>query len=142
MEVNAAAQCPGCGGLAHFYKFGEIAAGKTLIATPDGGFAYAGAPIPFDESGVWPLRSNCKISDYAVGTQAYTRISEFAYNYSNLLNSLHNAFNGNPSRLDTAMGLMYDLRTLSAALMQTPDPTNSRFNVGPSFEYVQLQGGV
>jgi hypothetical protein len=129
------------GDLAHFYKFGEIAAGKRLIRTPDG-YAYAGDPIPFDSSDVWPLRPNCKIADFPIDTQARTRITQFAYNYANLLNSLHHVFNGNPEQLDTAIGLMYDLRVLSAALMQTPDPANPSLNVGPSFEYVQVQGGM
>jgi len=130
------------GDLAHYYKFGEIAAGKMLIATPGGGYAYAGAPINFDASGVWPLRPNCKIADFAVATQAATRISQFAYNYANLLNSLHHTFNGNPAELDTAIGLMFDLRVISASLMATEDPSHPGLNVGPSFEYVQVQGGM
>ena len=127
------------GDLAHFYKFGEIAAGRKLIKTP-GGFGYKGDPIPFDSSGVWPLRPNCKIADFSVETQARTRITQFAYNYANLLNALHHAFNGNPSKFEAAIGLMYDLTVLAAALMQTQDPAHPEFNVGPSFEYVQVQG--
>jgi rubrerythrin len=126
---------------AHFYKFGEIAAGKTLIKTQTG-FSYGGDPIPFDSSGVWPLRPNCKIADYPDHSQAKTRIAQFAYNYSNMLNALHSVFNGSPDKLDAAIGLMYDLRVSAASLMQTPDPTKSGFNVGPSFEYVDVQGGM
>jgi hypothetical protein len=123
------------GNPAHFYKFGEIAAGKTLTKT-DTGFSYGGAPIPFDSSGVFPLRPNCKIADYPDGSQAKTRITQFAYNYSSMLNALHDVFNGKPDRLDAAIGLMYDLRTSAASLMQTPDPTQPALAVGPSFEYV------
>lgn len=126
---------------AHFYRFGEIAAGYTLKKTATG-FSYGGAPIPFDSSGVFPLRPNCKIADYSDGSQAKTRISQFAYSYSNMLNALHDVFNGNSDKLDAAIGLMYDLRTSAASLMQTPDPTKPGLNVGPSFEYVQLQGGM
>jgi hypothetical protein len=126
---------------AHFYRFGEIAAGKTLERTPTG-FSYSGATIPFDSSDVVPLRPNCKIADYADGSQAKTRITQFAYSYSNMLNALHDVFNGNPDKLDAAVGLMYGLRTSAASLMQTPDPTKPGLNVGPSFEYVQLQGGM
>lgn len=125
---------------AHYYKFGEIAAGRELIATPGGGYAYGGAPIPFDPAGVWPLRPNCKIADFAVGTQARTRIEQFAYNYGALLNALHDTFNGQPERLDAAIGVMYDLRVLAVALMQT-DAGNGQ-TVGPSYEYVQTQGGM
>jgi rubrerythrin len=126
---------------AHFYKFGEIAAGKTLVKTQTG-FSYGGDPIPFDSSGVLPLRPNCRIADYPDGSQAKTRITQFAYSYSNMLNALHGVFSVNPDKLDAAVGLMYDLRTSAASLMETPDPTKPGFNVGPSFEYVLLQGGM
>lgn len=126
---------------AHFYQFGSIVAGRELIATPDG-FAYGGAPIEFDPEGVWPLRANCRIADFPSGTQARTRIEQFAYNYSALLKALHAAFNGEPSRLGAAIGLMYDLRVLSVAMMQTPTGVGSGETVGPSFEYVQTQGGM
>jgi hypothetical protein len=126
---------------AHFYKFGEIAAGKALVKTKTG-FSYDGDPIPFDSSGVLPLRPDCRIADYPDGSQAKTRITQFAYSYSNMLNALHDVFNGNPDKLDAAIGLMYDLRTSAVSLMQTPDPTKPGYNAGPSFEYVQLQGGM
>lgn len=126
---------------AHFYRFGEIAAGRELVKT-DTGFAYAGAPIPFDPNGVWPLRPNCKIADFEPGTQARTRIDAFAYNYSCLLNALHNSFNGHPAQLDTAIGLMYDLRVSAVALMGTDTGDGSHQTVGPSFEYVERQGGM
>jgi hypothetical protein len=126
---------------AHFYKFGEIAAGRRVIQTR-AGFAYDGAPILFDPSGVWPLRPNCKIADFAVGTQARTRIERFAYSYTSLLNALHDAFNGHPEKLDAAFGLMYDLRVEAVSLMQTDTGDGSGLTVGPSFEYVDALGGM
>lgn len=126
---------------AHFYRFGEIAAGRELVKT-ETGFAYAGDPILFDPAGVWPLRPNCKIADFPPNSQARTRIEAFAYNYSALLNALHNAFNGDPAQLDKAIGLMYDLRTSAVALMETDTGDGSGQTVGPSFEYVELQGGM
>jgi hypothetical protein len=98
--------------------------------------------IPFDPDGVWPLRPNCKIADFKPGTQARTRIEQFAFNYSTLLNSLHLAFNGEPERLDAAIGVMYDLRVLSAAMMQTVADPKTGQTVGPSFEFVRTQGGM
>jgi hypothetical protein len=126
---------------AHYYKFGEIAAGRGLVATPDG-YAYAGPAIPFDESGVWPLRANCKIADFKVGTQARTRIEQFAYNYGALLNALHESFNGMPHRLNAAIGVMYDLRVVAVAMMQTDTGDGSGQTVGPSFEYIEKDGGM
>jgi Ferritin-like len=126
---------------AHYYRFGEIAAGRRIIKTR-AGFAYGGAPILFDPSGVWPLRPNCKIADFAPESQARTRIEAFAYNYSSLLNSLHNTFNGAPEQLDTAIGIMYDLRVCAVALMETDTGDSGGQTVGPSFEYIDSQGGM
>jgi len=126
---------------AHFYKFQEIAAGRELTQTA-GGFADDGPPILFDPSGVWPLRPNCKIADFQLGTQARTRIERFAYSYSSLLNALHQTFNGDPDKLDSAIGMMYDLRVQAAALIQTDVEDGSGMTVGPSFEFVDTQGGM
>lgn len=126
---------------AHFYKFGEIAAGREVIITKDG-FGYDGAPVLFEPSGVWPLRPNCKIADFAVGTQARIRIERFAYSYASLLNALHDTFNGQPDKFDSAIGLMYDLRVLAVSLVQTDVGDDSHHTVGPSFEYVNVQGGM
>lgn len=68
---------------AHYYKFGEIVAGREIVQTPTG-FAYDGAPILFEFSGVWPIKANCKIADFAIGTQARTRIEQFAFSYGTL----------------------------------------------------------
>ena len=140
-EGTSVSPFEGPGDPAHYYRFGEIAAGRELVETKTG-FAYAGTPILFDPAGVWPLRPNCKIADFAPGTQARTRIDAFAYNYSSLLNALHNTFNGDPAQLDTAIGLMYDLRTSAVALMETDTGDGSGQTVGPSFEYVDRQGGM
>jgi hypothetical protein len=126
---------------AHYYRFGEIANGRELVKT-ETGYAYAGDAVLFDPSGVWPLRPNCKIADFPPNTQARTRIDAFAYNYSSLLNALHNTFNGDPSQLDTAIGLMYDLSVTAVALMETDTGDGSGQTVGPSFEYVDRQGGM
>ena len=98
--------------------------------------------ILFEPSGIWPLKPNCKIADFPIGTQARTLIEQFTYSYSTLLNALHETFNGDPSRLDAAIGMMYDLRVLAAALMQTDAGDGSGLTVGPSYEFVGVQGGI
>jgi hypothetical protein len=120
---------------AHYYKFGEIVHGRRLIKT-DTGFAYGGAPIPFDPAGVYPMKPNPKIADFAPGTQARTRIEEFSYAYSSLLNALHTAFNGQPGKIDVAIGLMYELKMIAVSLMQTPVGDGSHLTAGPSYEYI------
>jgi hypothetical protein len=121
--------------LAHYYRFGEIEAGRRLVRKGDGGYAYAGAPIPYQDSDVYALQPNCKLADFAVGTQAHTRIKQFNTTYNSLLRSLHTCFNGAPDTLDTAIGLMYSLRLEAVALMQTPVAAGAALMVGPSYEY-------
>jgi hypothetical protein len=59
-----------------------------------------------------------------------------------LLNALHYTFSGQPEKLDAAIGLMFDLRVQAVALMQTDAGDDSGLTVGPSFEYVDVQGGM
>jgi disulfide oxidoreductase YuzD len=121
---------------AHYYKFGEIFFGRRLVRTATG-FAYGGAPIPFDAAGVYPMKPNPKIGDFAPGTQARSRLEEFSRAYSNLLNALHTAFNGHPDKIDAAIGLMYELKMIAVSLMQTPAGDGSNATAGPSYEYIE-----
>jgi hypothetical protein len=121
---------------AHYYKFGEIAAGKRIIPKPGGGFVYGGAPIPFDPAGVYPMKPNPKLADFAPNTLARERAEEFDLAYSSLLNTLHAAFNGQPDRINVAIGLMYELKMVAVSLMQTPIGDGSGKTAGPTFEYI------
>jgi Ferritin-like len=120
---------------AHYYKFGEILNGREIVKTPTG-YAYGGKPVPFDPAGVYPIKSDCKIADFPSESLVGERIRQFAYSYSSLLNTLHSAFNGEPGKIDVALGLMYELRVTSERLMTTPLPGSKTATVGPSFEYV------
>jgi hypothetical protein len=122
------------GNPAHYYKFGEIVHGRRIIKTPTG-FAYAGAPIPFDPAGVYPMKPNPKAADFAPGSQARDRVEEFSTAYSSLLNALHAAFNGQPARINVAIGLMYELKMIAVSLMQTPAGDGSDLTAGPSYDY-------
>lgn len=124
---------------AHYYKFGEIAAGRELIQTPNG-YAYGGKAVPFDPAGVHPIKSNCKIADFPADSLAGERIREFALSYSNLLNALHETFNGRPETINDVMGLMYELKVTAPRLMTTPIPGLGGATVGPSFEYITASG--
>jgi hypothetical protein len=123
------------GNPAHFYKFGEIFYGRKIIQTATG-YAYAGDPVPFDPAGVYPMMPNPKIHYFEAGTQARTRIVAFSYAYSSLLNALHAAFNGRPEQINTAIGLMYELKMIAVSLMQTPVGDGSNMTAGPSYEYI------
>lgn len=126
------------GNPAHYYKFGEIYHGRRIIRTPTG-FAWGGDPIPFDPNGVYPMKPNPKLGDFTPGSQAYTRVAEFSFAYSSLLNALHTAFNGKPDNIDVAIGLMYELKMLAVSLMQTPANDGTNMTAGPSYVYVDAK---
>lgn len=123
--------------LAHYYRFGEIEAGRRLIPKPGGGYIYGGAAIPFEDGDVYRLKPNCKLADFPPGSQAHTRLTQFNTTYNSLLRALHACFNGAPDTLDAAIGLMYSLRLEAVALMQTAAP-GSDLMVGPSYEYQKI----
>jgi hypothetical protein len=122
---------------AHYYKFGEIAAGRRIITKPGGGYIYGGAPVPFDPAGVYPMKPNPKLADFAPHTQARSRAQEFDLAYSSLLNALHTAFNGQPQQINAAIGLMYELKMIAVSLMQTPAGDGSNMTAGPTFQYIE-----
>ena len=123
---------------AHFYRFGEIYAGKKLIKTCDG-YAWDGDPVPFDESGVYPMIDNPSPSDYPAGSHVAMLSDTFTFAYSSLLNALHQSFNGSPELIDTALGMMYQLRFQAQTLMATPISQGSQQTAGPVFQYVTNQ---
>ena len=63
---------------------------------------------------------------------------EFAANYTSLLVSLHNVFNGQPDTLMSTLMQMYQLKSMAQQLMDTDDPRlpNSTLGIGPPWQYV------
>lgn len=127
------------GDLAHYYRFAEIFFGRRLVASPTApnGFAYAGAPIPFDPSGIWNLVPNAKASQFAAGSRARFLAEQFNGSYSSLLNALHVTFNGTPDALGQAMGLMFELQSIAGKLVETRDDVTG-LQAAPPFEYTNV----
>ncbi|MEG5054996.1 MULTISPECIES: ferritin-like protein [unclassified Microcoleus] len=139
------------GDYAHYYRFAEIYYGRRL--RPDQkvteGYSYSGDPIPLDQDSIWDLVENSKASMYAEGTMARYLVDQFNYSYTSLLNSLHQTFNGQPQYLNTAMGVMFDLK-LQAQKMAERQITSDDLREGvsqegkvgkelaPSFEYASV----
>jgi Ferritin-like len=123
------------GELAHYYRFGEIVKGKALV--PDGkvppSWSYNGNPIPFDPSKVAPLIANPKAACYPADSAARYGCETFNYTYTSLLKVLHGAFNGNPSRLSAAIGMMESLKEQALTLATIDSGCGGK--AGPSFEY-------
>lgn len=126
---------------AHYYRFEEIYVGKTLRANPAPGppYVFGDPPIPFDETGVTPLVTNPKASQYPKGSQAFITNNNFNFTYTSMLKMLHRVFNGEPDRIAPAVQLMESMKQQALYLM-TMEVQRGLF-AGPSFEYrpVNLQ---
>ena len=89
----------GEGELAHFYKFEEIVCERHLVKINPIFYNYSGDPIPFNSSGVWPMRSNPSIQNIPPHSNCYTDSRNFHITYRKLLRKLQEVFNGNPDEI-------------------------------------------
>jgi ferritin-like protein len=119
-------------GYAHYYRYMQIKKGKLLIpdSSQSGGYAYAGAAVPFDAGGVYPVPTNP-----AIGQPASRLTLNFNYTYTSLLGVLHGLFNGqnNHDQFNHAFELMMSLKEQAKAMMS--GLPNSAVYTGPTFEY-------
>lgn len=124
--------------VAHYYRFEEIYEGKSILPKPGSKTEYIfGAPeIPFHPEKVANMWPNPKMDDYPKDSLAYQNSKMFNYNYTSLLNSLHETFNGEPDKMNTALGIMFSLRLYALKLLAIPDPNHPGYVAGPSYEYV------
>jgi hypothetical protein len=130
------------GVIAHYYRFQQIVKGRRLIRDPGvpEGFSFTGAPLPFDEAGVWPITANQKLRDLDADSQGGRRARQFAYSFTKLLKALHLTFNGQPEHFRSAMSLMFELKLAGQMLCAAPAVYAGQLtgrNAGPSFEYVE-----
>ncbi|HEX2834863.1 MAG TPA: ferritin-like protein [Thermoanaerobaculia bacterium] len=126
-------------GYAHYYRYMQIQKGQFLVPEPPPvNYAYAGAPIPFDATGVYPLPTNPKSTDYPAGTQQALLNDNFNYTYTSLLFALNALLNGQNTedQFNVAIGLMMSLKGQAKAMMSgIPNPA---VFTGPSFEYLPV----
>ncbi|HEX5753665.1 MAG TPA: ferritin-like protein [Archangium sp.] len=123
-------------GVAHYYRYMQIQKGKLLVpAPPPAHYAYAGAPVSFDSTGVYNVPTNPKSANYPAGGAQQFACDNFNYTYTSLLLALHSLFNGQntQAQFNTAIGLMMSLKGQAKAMMSgIPNPA---VFTGPSFEY-------
>ncbi len=121
--------------VAHYFRFSEIAQGRSYQRgdTPQSG--PTGDPFIVDWDAVYPMRGNPRTEDYPEGSDERATMSEFNQLYSDMLRLLHRAFNGEQAKLSDAISEMMELRDRARELMQMPND-DGLTSVGPSFEYL------
>ena len=122
---------------AHYFKFSEIYHERFYSPDDDPSLPPTGSTFPVDYGNIYPIKTNCKSTDFNEQPELKNLNDRFNYNYSLMLSQLEEGFNGNPKVFYTAiMNGMHNLSPLAIAMMQTPidgDPEN-RHGV-PSFEW-------
>ncbi len=118
--------------VAHYYRFNEIYEGRYYQHgdTPRSG--PTGEPFPVDWDRVYNMRRNPRVEDYDEGSELWHKSVEFSKCYTQLLDVLHESFNGEPDQLVKAVGLMYELKYQAVALMKIPFDDGQ--TAGPTFQ--------
>jgi hypothetical protein len=133
------------GKYAHYYRYMQIQKGHLLVLTPGGTdpehqYAYTGAAVTFDPTGVYAAPTNP--GNYTPGSAAAFANDNFNYTYTSLLNALHQMVNdeATSAQFNRALGLMMSLKGQAKAMMSgIPDPSQI---TGPSFQYQPVNPAV
>ena len=119
----------------HYYKLMEIVCQKRLLKHNDTHYSYTGEDIPFDTKGVWPVRANP--SKYGANGNCYTEARAFHTTYRRLLRELQATFNGEPERINSAVGVMESLLVHAKRVVRVPLYSNPALEetCGPVWDY-------
>lgn len=121
---------------AHYFKFNEIMHERRYRPTDSPHEAPSGKAVKVNWDAVYNMQPNPKMADYEPGSELWNKTLAFNRTYMALLDSIHNACNGQPPVLMQAIPLMYDLKYKAIELMNTPTGKGGTM-AGPSFEYVK-----
>lgn len=126
---------------AHYFRFKEVKFGR-FYASTDSAHRHGrnkglptGDKFEVDWEAVFNMRPNPKMADYVDNPAIYEKSLDFNKTYSKLLDSIHQACNGNQAVLKDGIILMYQLKYKAIELMSIP--INKTETAGPSFEYVK-----
>ena len=124
---------------AHYYRFMQIQKGALLVPAPaqTPPWAYAGAAVVFDATGVYPVPTdpNPPTAPYPPGSAQAFANDNFNYTYTSLLFALDALFSGQntQTQMNVAIGLMMSLKGQAKAMMA--GIPNAAVFTGPSFQY-------
>ena len=122
--------------MAHYYRFAEIVYGKKLVKGEDGKWGFNGDAVVFDPNGVYPVMDNARVSHFKNGTRARLLAEGFARSYLDLLNQLHEAFNGHPENAESSFSTMVSLTGKARELVgnQVSEASEELLHAGTPFE--------
>jgi hypothetical protein len=127
------------GELSHYYRFQQIKLKQYYLNGDEAGKP-TGGPLEIDMDAVYPIKTNAKISDYRVGSELYKAAVGFNVFYTNFLQQLTKAYDGDPKSLIQAVGGMFKIKEMSYELMRNPILGDAEELTGaPTFEMNSMQ---
>src|SRR5262249_39802200 len=121
--------------VAHYFRYQELLLGRSYERGDTPKTGPRGRALDVDWNAVHPVRDNPRSADYPAGSPVRMKMDAFNRAYSDMLRALHRVFNGEPSRMPSAVSGMRDLRTLAVELMATPSGDGTT-TAGVSFEWM------
>ena len=119
------------GELGHYYLFWEILEGKEIVRR-NRGWAFDGNVIPFPDT--YPVVDNPTEAGFTEGSKQRALAAQFNGGYHRLLRGLDRTFDGEPDHLDSAIGVMYQLRVIALDLYKLPSGLGDGTVAGPPFQ--------
>jgi hypothetical protein len=119
----------------HYARFREIREGRRYRPSQLVADRPAGDVLPVEWAAVLPAAADPK-ARHVEGTAAWAPMVECDLTYSDLVDTLYRAYNGEPEALQSSVTVMYDLKYQAVALMRTPSPLDQSTTLGPGFEYL------
>ena len=121
--------------VAHYFRYHELLKGQFYQRGDTPATGPRGAMFVVDWTAVYPMRENPRTANFPVGSPIREKMDGFNRLYSDVLRTLHRAFNGDPAQMFASMSGMMQLRTRAQELMRMPSGDGVT-TAGPSFDYV------
>lgn len=129
--------------VSHYYRFDELARNLVLTKSPNPpGFQWGPEQVGVDFSLVYPAIVNPQLHDFSADPQE-AQDAQQACNlaYTQLIDMLQLAFNGDPGQLGLAVRAMFDLRKAAVVALNSP-LADGKSVAGPSFLYQPVNAGA
>jgi hypothetical protein len=121
--------------MGHYYRFSEIFYGSRYQRTDDPAGPPSGPKIVVDYAAVYPVKKNPDRKDYRDGSALNKLNDAFNLRYTDMLMQLHEALNGTPQALYTAiMNGMHGLTPVAHDMMKLPLDSDPKAVGCPTFE--------
>jgi hypothetical protein len=129
--------------VSHYYRFDELARNLVLTKSEQpSGYQWGPEAVGVDFTAAYPAICNPQIHDFSKEPQA-AQDAQHACNlaYSQLIDMLQLAFNGQRGQLGLAVRAMFDLRKAAVVALNTP-LADGQSVAGPSFLYHPPSAGA